>query len=310
MIPALRFRLVVVVVAAVMALALPRIAAAGRCSTGLISGGFYCGTCPDPTTLPNPCGPGEEEVIFDLDKPFGYDGTSTSSVTIRATANSPCGAGFEKTEKVDGYMVACWGPPDAQSGCRTIRTPNNGNLCLRIDDEQLGCGAPGDACNMVRTGQIAISNAGAADRWICPPKDETTCRSTRGDGQQEQFRLWVGGFCSTNGCEIPVPGTPADDIPGPDTCVSQWGATLFGYSRGTTGRASPPGFYHWKSGTFDLEVTGGKPTCGTLGQCLGRSGNRNPWTLRIVGTPRPGSKVPCLGADACSPLLEGDPGCL
>ncbi len=311
MIPALRFRLVVVVVAvaAAMALALPRIAAAGRCTTSLISGGFYCGTCPDPTTLPNPCGPGEEEVIFDLDKPFGYDGTLTSSVTIRATANSPCGAGFEKTEKVDGYMVACWGPPDAQSGCRTIRTPNNGNLCLRIDDEQLGCGAPGDACNMVRTGQIAISNAGAADRFICPPKDETTCRSTRGDGQTEQFQLWIGGLCSTNGCEITNPEMPDEQSPGPDTCTTDWGATLFGYSRGEVGKASPPGFYHWKSGTFDLEVTDGKPTCGTLGQCIG-AGYRSPWTLRIVGTPRPGSKVPCLGADACSPLPDGDPGCL
>src|SRR5690242_13390294 len=96
---------------------------------------------------------------------------------------------------------------------------------------------------------------------------------------------------------------------GPDTCTTDWGATLFGYSRGTVGKASPPGFYHWKSGSFDLEVTDGKPSCGTLGQCLG-SGYQSPWTIRIVGTPRPGSKVPCLGADACSPLPDGDPGCL
>ena len=133
MIPALPFRLVVVAVAAVMALALPRIAVAGRCTTSLISGGFYCGSCPDPTTLPSPCVPGEEEVIFDLDKPFGFDGTTTSSVTMRATAKSACGAGFEKTEKVDGYMIGCWGPPDA-AGCRSLRTPSNGNFCIRIAD--------------------------------------------------------------------------------------------------------------------------------------------------------------------------------
>ena len=88
------------------------------------------------------------------------------------------------------------------------------------------------------------------------------------------------------------------------------GATLFGYSRGKNGKASPPGFYHWKTGSFDLEVTDGKATCGSLGKCLGRPGNRHPWTLRIVGTPRPGSKVPCLGSDACSPLPAGDPGCV
>src|SRR5690348_13706332 len=72
MIPALPFRLVVIAVAAVIAVAMPRIAAAGRCTTGLVSGGFYCGSCPDPTLLPSPCDqPGEEEVIYDLDKPFG-----------------------------------------------------------------------------------------------------------------------------------------------------------------------------------------------------------------------------------------------
>ncbi|TMA82207.1 MAG: hypothetical protein E6J72_03400 [Deltaproteobacteria bacterium] len=305
MIAALPSRLVVIAIAAVIAVALPRIAAAGRCTTGLISGGFHCGTCPDPTQLPSPCGPDEEEVIFDLDKPFGFDGTTTSSVTMRAAAKSPCGAGFEKTEAVDGYMIGCWGPPD-DKGCRALRTPSNGNMCLRINDEPLGC--PGD-CATVRTGQIAISNAGGADRQICPPKDETTCRSTRGDGETEQFQLWIGGLCSTNGCEITNPEMPDEQSPGPDTCTTDWGATLFGYSRGTVGKASPPGFYHWKSGTFDLEVTDGKPSCGLLGQCLG-AGFRSPWTLRIVGTPRPGSNVPCLGADVCSPLPDGDPGCL
>src|SRR5258708_388776 len=58
-----------------------RPAQAGRCSTGLVSGGFHCGVCPDPTTLPNPCGPGEDLVIYDLDKPFGFDGTTMSGVT-------------------------------------------------------------------------------------------------------------------------------------------------------------------------------------------------------------------------------------
>jgi hypothetical protein len=283
----------------------PRPARAGRCSTGLISGGEHCGECPDPTTLPKPCPEGEELVIYDLDKPFGFDGTTTSSVTIRAADKSPCGPDFAKQEPVDGYMVACWGPPDDR-GCRELHTPNNGYMCLRIADEPLGCSGE---CADVRTGQIAISTAGAADRFICPPTDPVTCRSTRGSGE-ERFRLWIGGLCSTNGCEINDPGTPADDAPDADTCTSEWGATLFGYSRGRAGKASPPGFYHWKTGTFSLEVTDGKSTCGSLGECLGRPGNRHPWTLRIVGTPRPGSKVPCLGGDVCSPLAEGDPGCL
>jgi hypothetical protein len=39
MIPALLFRLVVIAIAALITVALPRIAAAGRCTTSLISGG-------------------------------------------------------------------------------------------------------------------------------------------------------------------------------------------------------------------------------------------------------------------------------
>jgi hypothetical protein len=178
-------------------------------------------------------------------------------------------------------------------------------MCLRINDEPLGCSG---ACSSVRTGEIAISTAGAADRFICPPTDPVTCRSTRNGGRQ-QFRLWIGGLCATNGCEINDPSNPADDSPGPDTCTSEWGATLFGYSRGRVGKESPRGFYHWKSATFDLEVTDGRSTCGTLGQCLGQQGKLVPWTLRIVGTPRPGSKVPCLPSDPCSPLPANDPGC-
>jgi hypothetical protein len=296
---------IVVAFAAALAFVSASDSHASRCSTGLISGGAHCGECPDPTTLPNPCGPGEELVIYDLDKPFGFDGTSTSSVIIRASDHSPCGDNFEQQEAVDGYMVACWGPPDGD-GCREIHTPNNGYMCLRIKDDPLNC--PGE-CGTVRTGQIAISSAGAADRFICPPKDPNTCRSTRGSGE-ERFRLWIGGLCSTNGCQVNDPTNRADDTVDGDTCTSEWGATLFGYSRGKMGQASPPGFYHWKTGSFDLEVTDGKSTCGTLGKCLGRPGNRHPWTLRIVGTPRPGSKLPCLGSDACSPLPAGDPGCV
>jgi hypothetical protein len=281
------------------------LAHAGRCNTGLISGGHYCGECLDPTTLPNPCDPGEELVIYDLDKPFGFDGAGTSSVTIRSAVGSPCGTGFEQQEPVDGYVLACWSPPDRQ-GCREMHIPNNGYMCLRIKDDPLAC--PGE-CAAVRTGQIAISTAGAADRYICPPTDPDTCRSTRAAGE-ERFRLWIGGLCSTNGCDINDPSTPSDDTPGADTCTSEWGATLFGYSRGRNGVVSPPGFYHWKTASFDLEVTDGKSTCGKLGKCLGRPGNRNPWTLRVVGTPRPGFKVPCLGEDACSPLAAGDAGCL
>ena len=174
---------------------------AGRCSSGLISGGKHCGECPDPadeSLLPNPCGPGEEKVIFDLKSFADDDVTPLSSVTIRASAKSPCGAGFSQTEPVDGYMIGCWSPPDNQ-GCRELHTPNNGYMCLRIKDDPLNC--PGE-CASVRTGQIAISTAGAADRFICPPKDTTTCKSVRGNGVEERFRLWIGGLCSTNGCDI------------------------------------------------------------------------------------------------------------
>jgi hypothetical protein len=278
---------------------------AGRCSTGLISGGPHCGECPDPTSLPNPCDPGEELVIFDV---LSSEVTTPgSSVIIRSSTDSPCGAGFEQQEPVDGYMVACWSPPDAE-GCREIHTPNNGYMCLRIKDDPLNCP---DECATVRTGQIAISTAGAADRFICPPKaGDATCKSTRGNGVENRFRLWIGGLCSTNGCAINDPNTPSDDSADGNTCTSEWGATLFGYSRGKAGKASPPGSYFWNTGTFDLEVTDGKSTCGTLGECLGRPGNRHPWTLRIVGKPRPGSRVPCLGSDSCSPLPPGDPGCI
>jgi len=279
---------------------------AGRCSTGLISGGPHCGECPDPASLPNPCGP-DEEVIFDL-KPADANGNPLSSVTIRASADSPCGSGFSQQEPVDGYMVGCWSPPDNQ-GCRELHTPNNGYMCLHIADDNLNC--PGE-CSSVRTGQIAISSAGAADRFICPPVDPNpadptapnTCKSTRGDGHTEQFRLWIGGLCSTNSCSIIDPS-----MPDANTCTSEWGATLFGYSRGRAGRASPFGTYDWNTGTFDLEVTDGKSTCGPLGQCLGHPGNRNPWTLRIVGVPRDGRK-PCLGSDSCSPFPAGDQNCI
>jgi hypothetical protein len=286
---------------------------AGRCSSGLISGHKMCGACPDPedtNLLPNPCGPGEEEVIFDL-KPSldSSNPTENSYVTIRSSAKSPCGAGFSQTESVDGYMIGCWGPPD-NNGCRELHTPNNGYMCLRIQDDPLNC--PGE-CSTVRTGQIAISTAGAADRFICPPKDTTTCKSVRGNGTEERFRLWIGGFCSTNGCDV---GTDPPSVDG-DTCSSEWGATLFGYSR--TGRddgggAAPPGTYFWNTGTFDLEVIDGKSTCGTLGKCLGKPGNKNPWVLRVVGTPHNSAKfplrMPCLPGNTCSPLADGDPGCI
>jgi len=301
---------IVVVFAAALAFVSASDSHAGRCSTGLISGGSHCGECPDPATdLPNPCDPGEELVIYDIVS--SEVTTPGSEVTMLATAKSPCGtgvAGFEQREPVDGYMIACWGPPDTE-GCREIHTPNNGYMCLRIKDDPLNC--PGECAN-ARTGQIAISTAGAADRYICPPTNPATCKSTRGSGE-ERFRLWIGGLCSTNGWEgcQPIGDGPQGPRynPGPDTCTSEWGATLFGYSRGK-GRGSPAGSYYWNTGTFDLEVIDGKSTCGTLGQCLGHPGNRNPWKLRIVGKPRLGSKVPCLGAaDPCN-LADSNLSCI
>jgi len=314
MLARLAMRSAIVVCTAALVLLSAGSSHAGRCSTGLISGHKLCGACPDPadeSLLPNPCGPGEEKVIFDLKPSLDPNNpTESSYVTIRSSGKSPCGAGFEQTESVDGYMIGCWSPPDNQ-GCRELHTPNNGYMCLRIKDDPLNC--PGE-CSSVRTGQIAISTAGAADRFICPPSDTSTCKSVRGNGTEERFRLWIGGFCSTNGCDInSTPDDSTDDFVDGDTCSSEWGATLFGYSR--TGRDSgggnsPPGSYFWNTGTFDLEVIDGKSTCGTLGKCLGRPGNRNPWTLRVVGVPRPGSKMPCLPGNSCSPLADGDPLCI
>jgi hypothetical protein len=268
-------------------------AEAGRCSTSLVSGGFHCGECPDPTTLLDRCNADETPVIYRLDQTFPADGTTTSSLRIRATAAAPC-PGLDKTVAVTGYVVGCWSAMDT-SGCRTVRVVNNGTMCLHVVGEPLGDGCS-EECAAVSTEQIAISSAGAADRYVCAPNDPAvSCRSARPSGE-EKFRLWIGGLCSTNGCD--------GDVPRKDTCTSEWGATLFGYSDGGKETLSPPGWYDWQSGAFNLAVTDGKSTCGTLGKCLGRPGNRVPWTLTIVGTVADGYQPPCLG-DASNPCNPG-----
>ena len=270
-------------------LAYPFPALAGRCSTKLISGGFHCGECPEPKDLLGRCRADETPVIYRLDQTFPADGTTTSSLRIRATANAPC-PGLDKTVAVTGYVVGCWSAVDGL-GCRTVRVVNNGTMCLHVAGEPLGAGCT-EECANVSTEQIAISTAGAADRYVCAPNDpQVSCRSARPSGE-EKFRLWIGGLCSTNGCE--------GDDPGDHTCTSEWGATLFGYSQGGSEVLSPPGWYDWKSGAFNLAVTDGKSTCGTLGKCLGKPGNRVPWTLTVVGTVDDGYQPPCLG-DPSSP---------
>jgi hypothetical protein len=273
---------------------------AGRCQSGL-GGGLHCGACPDEATIQNlaqtKCQPGWLPVIYDLDKPFFAD-NSTSNAIIRSTPNSLC-PGLEKTVPMSGYIVGCWSPPNSD-GCREFKIINNGTWCLEIGGGPLGADCP--ACADVSTDQISIVNAGAADHKVCPPHNEGMdpgdpqyCRARRSlvAKSEAKFRLWAGGFCSTNSCE--------GDQPGADTCVSQWGATYFGYNRPPS-NGLPPGWFDWKTGSFKVVAGNGKATCGKLGECLGE-GRTAPWTLTVVATPRPTQSLPCLrdSTNPCDP---------
>jgi hypothetical protein len=298
-----------------------RTATAGRCSSAVgFTGGLHCGLDSDPSpshptqactqaaidNLPLTCAAGETRVIYDLDKVFPPDGTSTSFATLRAAPGSPCASMTDTqpplsgevgavTVPVAGFFVGCWSPPDA-NGCRMVKFLNGGSMCLHLGHQFLGSGCSAE-CQNVSTEQIAISNAGAADHSVCPPADPTiSCRARRspnprGGRSGEKFRLWVGGFCSTNGCDNP--GT--DPQVGTNTCVAQWGATYLGYDRPPGKGVNAPGWYDWQSGALKVTYTNGKATCGTLDQCLGQgAGRQAPWDLSLVAVPRPSTPSPCL----------------
>ena len=283
-------------VAAALVLGAPAGAAASRCKSKN-GGGKHCGLdaaaggggCTEASiqNLPLKCAPGQTMVIYDLGRPFPADPTALSHAVLRASPNSPCAGMTDLPVPLTGYAVGCWSPPD-QNGCRVVEFLNGGSICLHIQDQKLGA-ACGTACQDVSTEQVAVSNAGAAEHFVCPPTDPSaSCRATRSDGT-EGFRLWVGGFCSTNGCSDPGTGPTI----GPDTCVAQWGATYFGYAIGKSA-ALGPGWYDWASGAFKVDYRNGKATCEKLGACLGE-GHANPWDLSLVGVPRASTPPPCLG---------------
>jgi hypothetical protein len=268
---------------------------ASRCSENLRGGGIHC-DCADPTTLLGLCEPGSTAVLYRLDQPFPPDGTK-GEFEINSAPDSAC-AGKSTAVGMTGFIVGCWYPPDAKTGCRAVRLPNNGSMCLHLDGQSLGCS--GD-CADVSTEQIAISNAGGADRRVCPPVDLNPtdigrdCRSTRGSGE-EKFRIWIGGLCATNGC------VAADET---NACVTQWGATQWGYGKNKRGHQQEPGWYDWHTGAFKLTTWQGRPTCGKLGECLGKHTQKTPWQLTIVATPADGYMPPCLATEAATTCDAG-----
>lgn len=288
---------VVAVAAAVLAM-MADPAAAARCSTKRPSGieGGLKAQCPsiDDPGLPS-CPAGSTRVVYRLDQPFPLDG-ATSSATVASTPTSPCaGAGPSVDLTPDSYVIGCWSPTDDR-GCRKLRFLNNGSICLHLDGKPLGCGGAG--CADLSIEQVAISTAGGADRMLCQPLDPTTsCHSARVNGR-EQFRVIIGGFCTTMG----LSGNGDTE----NACKSEWGGTWWGYDLQGAGNA-PLGDYDWATGAFKLVTFTGLPQCDALRACLG-NGRSAPWTITIVGVPDdrvPGNVPPCLNdptAPACQAL--------
>jgi hypothetical protein len=286
------------------------------------------------------CQPGRTMVIYDLTTPFPDNGLpvdhavagATSYAIIRATASSPCAHMVDTVDPkpcpdpllcpdpgspqpegavkvaVRGYIVACWSPPE-RNGCREVKF-HTAATCLHLDHQLLGAGcgaADGVDCSTVSTEQVALAMPGTADRLVCPPDDPaSSCRATRPSGVRETFQLLYGGFCVTSNCDNPGVAPVGHPEPGP-TCVSQWGQTNLGYNRPAGRGINAPGWYDWKTGSFKVDVTTRMPTCGALGDCLGRiSAERTAnWDLSLVAVPRPGQQVPCVGgacaAASCTP---------
>jgi hypothetical protein len=293
---------------------------AGRCqSVNGFTGGVHCGLDSDSgpsnryqacteaamAALPLKCPGGSITVIYDLDKPFPPDPTRTSHAVIRASPKSPCAGMPDKEVPMTGFVVGCWFPPD-DKGCRIVKILNGGSMCLHIQHQALGAPCSAD-CADLSTEQIAISNAGAAEHFVCPPSDPAvSCRARRSPKPNgEKFRLWIGGFCATNSCDNPG----VAPVVGSDTCVAQWGASYFGYAVGKSrDPAIGPGWYDWQSGAFKVDYRNGRATCGHLGECLG-TGSSAPWDLSVIAVPRASTPPPCLApggtnncnAQACIP---------
>ena len=278
------------------------------------------------------CQPGYSEVIYDLATPFPDNGMpgdasvagTTSFLTVRAGTSSACAHMIDDVDPkpcpdpqlcpgsstqpqgarkvgVTGYIVGCWSPPDRE-GCRTLAVYTK-SMCLHAQHEFLGpgCGMEdGIDCSQVSVEQIGIDVPGAKNRRLCPPLDPTTsCRGTH--GQQPGLHFWIGGVCATNNCANP--GT-APDVDPVDTCKVSWGATRLGYDSPDGKGINAPGWYDWKTGSFKVDLSSPKPTCGPLGRCLGERTGQT-WDLRLVAVPRPGQSAPCLGIASCNA-----PGCL
>jgi hypothetical protein len=239
-------------------------ASANRCTTAKISGGAkaMCPSVDDPN-LPQ-CPVGSRRVVYRLDKPFPLDGTF-SSAAIASTPTSRCaGAGKLVPLTSDSYVIGCWSPEDS-NGCRSVLMLSNGSMCLHLAKSPLGCG--GEGCADLSVEQVAITNAGAAERMTCRPVDPTTsCRSAR-INREEGFRFIFGGLCST--MNLDGSGDTGN------ACVAPWGAF---------GTFKSRGHYDWATGAFKVEITRGRTTCGALGECLG-DGTHARWRFTIVGVP-------------------------
>ena len=254
----------VVAVAVTALVTMVRPASANRCSNAKISGGAkaMCPSVDDPR-LPQ-CPVGLRRVVYRVDQPFPLDGTFSSGV-IASTPTSPCaGAGKSVGFTSDSYVIGCWSPED-RNGCRSVFMLSNGSMCLHLAKAPLGCG--GDGCSNLSVEQVAITNAGAAERMTCRPLDPTkSCDSARLSGE-EGFRFIFGGFCSTENLD----GAGDTD----NACVAAWGAF---------GTFKSRGHYDWATGAFKIDMTRGRSTCGALRTCIGK-GSKTLWKFTIVGVP-------------------------
>ena len=313
---------------------------------GVDSDGDPAGACTDAsmTQLPvfkhsGACRPGDTMVVYDVGAPFPDNGIPAdapvagekSFVIIHAGDASPCAhmvdtvpplpcpdpalcpdpnapqpAGAVKVP-ITGYIVGCWSKPD-HKGCRDLALYTK-SVCLHLGHELLGpgCGMiDGIDCSQVSTEQVAIDVPGAKNRRLCPPSDpENSCRAIH--GTQPGVRFWIGGFCSTQNCAGPGTDHPAVDG---DTCKTSWGATMLGYNTPAGKGLNQPGWFDWKTGSFKVDVSSPKPTCGPLGRCLGEHTGEL-WDLQLVAVPRPGQPAICLGdgsaCDACNEPNSPEP---
>jgi hypothetical protein len=285
------------------------------------------------------CKSGETEVIYDLGVPFpdnGHPGDAavigaTSFATMRAGTTSPCAHMVDTVDPkpcpdpqlcpgdpndpnapvpqpegaikvgITGYLIGCWSKPSPHHNCRDLRVYTKA-VCLHLAHQTLGpgCSKAGSIdCANVSTEQVAVDVPGGSNRRLCPPTDPNmSCRGTRFNTGDPGIRFRLGGFCSTNNCASPG---VAPDIDPVNSCDSAWGATNLGYNRPPGRGINQPGWYDWKTGSFKVDLTSPKSTCGPLGECLSQHAGV-PWDLRVVAVPRPGQALPCVGdGSSCDP---------